>query len=214
LDYCVRGTMDAEDFDIELKRLRNAHSDSIQSQLNLLGSHDTRRIMTVCNEDISKLMLSLVFQFTYLGAPMIYYGDEIGMTGEDDPLCRGTMIWEKEKWNTAVHKMYRTLIEIRKKNAALRRGCYKTLKVFNHVFSYFRSYKNNSIIIIINSGQKSCEVAIKLPEEARPTEPWIDLLSLKRIYGNAAKIKIKELKARSAMILAPLTPATLAHPSP
>jgi glycosidase len=79
LDYCVYGTMDAEDFDYEINLLRQSHGASAGVQLNLLGSHDTPRLLTVCQDDIARVILAVTFLFTYVGAPMIYYGDEIGL---------------------------------------------------------------------------------------------------------------------------------------
>jgi neopullulanase len=57
----------------------------IQSQLNLMDSHDTARTLWTVNEDKSALQLCTLFQMTMPGAPCIYYGDEIGLTGATDP---------------------------------------------------------------------------------------------------------------------------------
>ena len=66
-----------------------------QSQLNLLDSHDTARTLWTVGGDESALRLCTLFQMTMPGAPCIYYGDEIGMTGATDPfsrwLSRGTI---------------------------------------------------------------------------------------------------------------------------
>ena len=57
-------------------------------QLNLLGSHDTPRALTICGSDLDSLRIATLLQMTLPGAPCIYYGDEIGMAGSMDPLCR------------------------------------------------------------------------------------------------------------------------------
>ena len=60
----------------------------VQTQLNLLDSHDTARFITQAGGDRSALALALLFLMTIPGAPCIYYGTEIGMAGGPDPDCR------------------------------------------------------------------------------------------------------------------------------
>ncbi|MNZ79615.1 Neopullulanase [compost metagenome] len=62
---------------------------------NLLGSHDTERILTRCKEDTSKLLQLMAIQYMFPGNPTVYYGDELGMIGENDPGCRGSMPWDR-----------------------------------------------------------------------------------------------------------------------
>ena len=69
--------------------------------LNLLGSHDMARFLTLARGDRSALRLATLFQMTYPGAPSIYYGDEIGMAGGHDPANRGAFPWDTaETWDT------------------------------------------------------------------------------------------------------------------
>lgn len=53
------------------------------SNFNLLGSHDTPRIINILGHDHAKNNLAVAFLMTYVGVPCIYYGDEIGMSGKD-----------------------------------------------------------------------------------------------------------------------------------
>jgi glycosidase len=64
-----------------------------------LGSHDTERLLTKVEGDVNKARLAFLFQFGYPGAPAIYYGDEIGLTGGKDPECRGAFPWDEKHWN-------------------------------------------------------------------------------------------------------------------
>ena len=50
--------------------------------MNLLGSHDTQRVMTLAKRDTTRVKQAVFFQMTSIGTPHIYYGDEIGMEGE------------------------------------------------------------------------------------------------------------------------------------
>ncbi|WP_410511049.1 alpha-glycosidase [Paenibacillus sp. BR2-3] len=95
---------------------------------NLLGSHDTPRLLTCVGEDKRRLKLAVVFLFTFMGTPCIYYGDEIGLTGNEDPDCRKCMEWEEEKQDRELYDFYRTMIALRKENKALREGRFRILQ--------------------------------------------------------------------------------------
>jgi cyclomaltodextrinase len=69
-------------------------------QLNLLDSHDTPRILSICSGDTASVKIAMLAQMMLPGAPCIYYGDEIGMTGAFDPDCRRTFPWDRpEAWD-------------------------------------------------------------------------------------------------------------------
>ena len=67
-----------------------------QAMLNTLDSHDTARILTVANDNQDLALQAMAFIFTQTGSPCIYYGDEMGMKGGNDPDCRKPMDWSKE----------------------------------------------------------------------------------------------------------------------
>lgn len=92
LDYCIRDHMDAEDAAFETQGIIEAFGAAAPDQLNLLGSHDTPRLLTLSGGDESRALLALSAMFTSPGAPMLYYGDENGMEGENDPDCRRCMM--------------------------------------------------------------------------------------------------------------------------
>ena len=83
------------------------------AQLNLLDSHDTPRFITSVREDWSALKLAYLFLFTYPGAPCIYYGDEIGLTGGHDPECRRSFPWDESRWNHDILAHVKKLIALR-----------------------------------------------------------------------------------------------------
>lgn len=84
---------------------------------NLLDSHDTARILTVCKEDTDLAKLVLTFMFLQKGSPCIYYGTEVGMTGEDDPDCRKCMVWEEEQQDLEMLAFSKALIQLRKEHS-------------------------------------------------------------------------------------------------
>jgi glycosidase len=87
-----------------------------QVQFNVLDSHDTARILTVANND--KDLEKQVLAFTYLqpGVPCIYYGDEYGIDGGEDPECRKCMIWDKSKQDLSLYAFFKNLVSLRRKN--------------------------------------------------------------------------------------------------
>ncbi|ETT48334.1 MULTISPECIES: alpha-glycosidase [unclassified Paenibacillus] len=99
---------------------------------NLLGSHDTPRLLTVLGEDKRKLKLTVVFLFTFMGTPCIYYGDEIGLTGNEDPDCRKCMEWDQGKQDRELYDFYRMMISLRKEHKVLREGRFRILQSCEH----------------------------------------------------------------------------------
>ncbi len=90
---------------------------------NLIDSHDTDRFLTQAGGDRKLLKLAAALQFLLPGMPMIYYGDEAGMTGQKKGSgCRRGMLWEKERQDTGLLEYYKRLIAIRKKYPAVGRG--------------------------------------------------------------------------------------------
>lgn len=93
-----------------------------RNQLNLLSSHDTPRFLTLCGGDRRLAKLGAVVQFTWPGAPSIYYGEEIGMEGGADPQNRRAMRWDLATDTNDLLALYKKLIVARKKNRVLQHG--------------------------------------------------------------------------------------------
>lgn len=122
-----------------------------QAQLNLLDSHDTARFLTVAGGDVDVLKLAYIFLLTYVGAPCIYYGDEVGMDGGPDPECRKSFNWDVKTWNHELRAYFKQLIQIRKDEPALRRGTYQRIYADADVIAYARQYDSETLIIVINT---------------------------------------------------------------
>jgi glycosidase len=90
----------------------------------LAGSHDTPRVGTLSGDSrVTWLMFFLLFGFP--GAPVIYYGDEIGLQGGKDPDCRRAFKWDSSQWDQLLRRRIKSLIAIRQRYAALRKGSYQ-----------------------------------------------------------------------------------------
>lgn len=81
---------------------------------NMLDSHDTARLLTIAGEDKAVAQMTLAFTFLQHGSPCLYYGTEIGMTGENDPDCRKPMIWDESRQDQEFLDFTKELIQLRK----------------------------------------------------------------------------------------------------
>jgi alpha-glucosidase len=110
------------------------------SHYNLFGSHDTARALTRMGGDVEKLKTAFAMLLTYPGVPGIYYGDEIGLAGENDPHCRAPFPWAEEKWNKGVRTLVQRLIAARKQSQALQDGALRFLELRHDALTYARTY--------------------------------------------------------------------------
>jgi alpha-glucosidase len=137
--------------------LRRARADvprnAQETMTNFLGSHDTPRFATRCGGEIGKTRLALILQMTYIGTPTIYYGDEYGMSGDDDPDDRRTFDWALGTIDNSAVALTRKLIAIRRQYAALRIGSFMTLLTddTNKLYSYGRFDASNRIAVALNN---------------------------------------------------------------
>ena len=94
----------------------------------------------------------MAFQMLFPGAPAIYYGDEIGMTGENDPGCRGGMAWDRQ--DDGLLAWQRSLIALRKAHPALRTGSYIPLLADDsrRLFAFARQDASERITAVFNAG--------------------------------------------------------------
>ena len=145
------------------KWLQKYPKENVFAQYNLLGSHDTERILTVLKGDQAKLKLAMLFQFTYPGAPSIYYGDEIGLTGGSDPDCRKTFPWDEGMWNTSLRQFVRKLIWLRRENVSLRHGEMKFIDCGNNsCLAYLRKVQSDFSLVVINPSENNADITIDL----------------------------------------------------
>lgn len=152
VDFFAKRKIDVGELNDILAINRYIYMESISKQLwNLIGSHDTDRFLTECDDNINRMILASVFQFTYLGLPYIYYGDEIGINGGQDPHCRKCMIWDEENQNEDLLNHYKKLARIRKENKALVHGNYRDIGSNNNILVFERNYGYEKMIIIINN---------------------------------------------------------------
>jgi glycosidase len=119
---------------------------------NLVGSHDTSRILTECQEDSRRVKLIYTLLYTFMGSPCMYYGDEIGMTGGKDPGCRKCMEWDSTKQDLDLFNHVKKLIALRSSNKLLANdGAFQFLNRGLDELVVFRKYNStNNVVVIIN----------------------------------------------------------------
>ena len=123
LDFAAEGTMTASAFLGNLGLLRgNTHSAAYPLLWNLTGSHDTARLLHLCGENKQRQKLAAALQLLTPGMPMIYYGDEVAMTGAQDPDCRRGMLWEESRQDRDMLRWYRRLLKLRHELPVLLEG--------------------------------------------------------------------------------------------
>lgn len=161
--FLGQGQGTAAEFDRTLAAGRSAYpTQSVQVMMNLVGSHDTVRFLTQVGNDSDRMKLAAAFAFTYVGAPHIYYGDEIGMTGGKDPDCRRPFLWnyESDAQRVALRDHFRSLARIRAEHAALRRGSFTTLLAQGQVFAYERALGDDRVAVVLNAGKTAANVEV------------------------------------------------------
>ena len=144
------------------------------AQLNLLDSHDTSRLLTALAGDIAGMQLAVTLLFTYAGVPCVYYGDEIGLDGDDDPGCRRCFDWDRARWSTRLHEHYRRMIAWRKRRAEWRHGAYQTLGVSDDALVFARYLDRAVTLVAVNRGAEPVALALALDELPVAVARWRD----------------------------------------
>jgi glycosidase len=109
---------------------------------------------------------------TYPGAPTIYYGDEVALTGGDDPLNRATYPWEEDggKPDYEMLKEFKKLTKLRNENVVLRRGSVEVVYCDDNVVAMLRKLGNQYVLVLVNNAQKDKNVIINLSQYDLPSK--------------------------------------------
>ncbi len=177
------GNADAETTTLEMEKLRERYpEEAFYAMMNLVGSHDTTRILSYLDgipddrgnatmetafptyentSDVAKARQYLVslLQFTYAGAPTIYYGDELGMVGADDPDDRRTMEWGRGQKELV--EWYAKLAAIREAYPALRTGSVEPVAMDDSsLLAFLRADEANTVLVITNNASTDKTVSL------------------------------------------------------
>jgi cyclomaltodextrinase len=229
------------------KLLTQFPADVTQAQMNTLDSHDTDRLPSIIvnpdrrfdhdaspkdnsSYDVRKpndyerniQQLVLLFQFTTVGAPSVYYGDESGMWGGDDPDERKPMVWDdisfepeashpfnkrREKdevvFDKDLYSYYKNLIKIRNSNPALSKGAFKLIHTddFSDLLVFERRFENQVILVGINNSNSDKSFGLKYPGDTKDGQ-WHSILDGKLLQFQDNIVKFELAPKTGAIYLA------------
>ncbi len=197
--------------------INNYPKRAVDSMMNILGNHDTARLMTVlgdngkidCREDkatacvknreqaVALVKLASALQYTLPGVPCVYYGDEIGMEGFEDPFNRKCYPWgsgDKE-----LLRWYKKLGKVRANERAIfAHGAYKSVDCDNGVMYFKRKHGDEEIHVVVNNSGSEYK-----PEVAGE---YIDLITYKPFGGTVKDKEVAIFKAAKDTVM-PVKPA-------
>ena len=158
---------------------RNYPQHVLDSLMNILGTHDTARILTVLSgvqlpqtrqemehftldgpqTELAKrrLRLAVALQFTLPGVPCVYYGDEAGMEGGADPFNRRCYPWGHE--DTEILSWYKKLSSIRKQYGCFKDGKYELIEARDGVFAFTRGKGKKRVLVAVNTTDQQRQIS-------------------------------------------------------
>ena len=204
LDY-IRGGSAAAFRDTMEEQRENYPPAAFYSGLNILGTHDTPRILTLLGADaipdskearaayhlspenrrlaVRRLTLAAMLLYTFPGSPTLYYGDEAGMEGFEDPMNRRGYPWGREDHRLLA--LYRTLGRLRKARRSLQEGDITYLTADGGLLVYCRTLDGERTYTALNTGDTSRTVTL----------PWendfaTDAVSMQRFWVRNGTLRI------------------------
>ena len=195
-----RIAVDAKDMAFMLARARaRLPFENQLSQINLLNSHDTSRFVTLVKADKALLKAAISMLFTYIGVPSIYYGDEIGLEGGNDPDCRRTFPWDETMWDMDLLNLYKKLIALRKSSLTLQEGGLVELLAEGDIFVFARARANENIITILNRGTAT-KISIPVWKIGIKNQPLKSFFSAKIYKAKNGFLECESLKGSEILI--------------
>ena len=156
--------LDAAAFARRLDHLMTLYDPAITAvQLNLLGSHDAPRLLTLLRGDRSAARIAMLLQLILPGAPCIYYGDEIAMEGGNDPDCRRAYPVDLGAGDSELRAFVAAAIAARRAHPALGRGSVRVLAAENHSVVLLREADGQRALVVVNAGATSDSISFELP---------------------------------------------------
>ena len=206
------------EFDAALRAIREDYpAPATEAMLNLISSHDTNRPLFVLEGSRQALRLAALFQLTYVGAPMVYYGDEAaidarppsGSASEADPYNRAPYPWADASGNPDVYgpadettlHWYSLLGQLRRELPALRSGAFETLHAGATTYAFARAGgAAKPVIVVLNKGAAPASARVRVARHYAGDTTLVDRLTGTE-HRVAAGILTVTVPARGGLVL-------------
>ena len=133
----VKGYIKSDKFSKRIMSVyENYPRENFHANMNIIGTHDTERILSILDRRIELLKIIVTLQMTLPGVPLVYYGDEAGLEGGKDPDNRKAYPWNRE--NNEILSFYERIVKIRNKEASLRKGNLKIFIILMEMYVYLK----------------------------------------------------------------------------
>lgn len=191
----------AREYAEKIQTLLNLYPWEIQlTQLNLLASHDTARLLSIAGGDRASVELATLLLLTFPGAPSIYYGDEVGLLGKLDPDSRRGFPLETQ-WDVEIFAYHHQLIDLRHAHPALCTGDYRVLFAEGTGYAFARTLGDNELIIAVNVGTVPQKLTLNPAQQGLHTQPQRHLFGKSSYEWQPDGQLLLNLPARSGCIL-------------
>ena len=207
LHFFAEGSKSPTQFTGNLMSVYSSYAPQVARNLmNLLGSHDTPRFLTLCHGDKSLLKLAATVELMWPGAPTIYYGDELGMTGGADPDNRQCMDWGLVGPDNDLLAYYKKVIKIRRTEKAVQSGDPEILMADDakRSFAFSRTLDDNGCVVVVNASRSRQTLSVPLPAVLSDlaVPELTDLLSIQRLAVQGSRVSVS-LEPLTAAVLVP-----------
>ena len=136
--------------------------EALSSCQNLLSSHDVKRFLNRADKDTNAILGAIFLQAVFPGIAGIYYGDEIGLSGADDPFNREPFPWHNtSSWNQEILEHSTVLMQLKKHSSILKYGNFELVFVDDDIVAFRRTLKDESFLCIVNRDGSDKQVNIK-----------------------------------------------------
>jgi glycosidase len=161
-DYFATKRVNDKEFADSLANLYSMYSfEALSSCQNLLSSHDVKRFLNRSGNNEDSILGAIFLQTTFPGIAGIYYGDEVGLGGADDPFNREPFPWNDESsWNKTILEFTKTMMHIKKSNPIFKYGRFELLDYMEDVVIFRRILQDESLICIVNRDRLTKDINI------------------------------------------------------
>ena len=205
-----------EDFCQAIETIReNYPAPAFYSAMNFLGTHDTARVLTLLGTErtpetkearstyrlspaeyqrgAARLRVGAALLYTFPGCPTVYYGDECGAQGFEDPFCRQTYPWGKE--DLQLQSWFFTLGRLRSRLKSLQNGKFRWLHTNRGALAYIREGEQESTVVILNAGDDAADIQFTWSGQ-----PLLDALTGQLAESGTGRVAVT-MQPRSVRIL-------------